>query len=128
MAWRRGQAYSQDLRDRVLTADGSNSEVAVRFAVSQSYVSRVRSRRRQLGSETAGQQCNHVAPRLASVEQALAQHVAAVNDLTLKQLVQWVRDEHGIQTSIPAMWTTLKRLGLTLKKKRSTPANSSAPT
>lgn len=79
MAWRRGQAYSQDLRERVLKAEGSNSEVAARFAVSQSYVSRVRSRRRRLGCETAGQQCNHVAPRLTSVEQALAQHVAQAN-------------------------------------------------
>jgi transposase len=128
MAWRRGQAYSQDLRDRVLKAEGSNSEVAARFDVSQSYVSRVRSRQRQLGRETAGEQRNHVAPRLASVEQALAERVAAANDLTLKQLVQWVDEEHGIHTSIAAMWTTLRRLGLTLKKSRCMPANNSATT
>jgi hypothetical protein len=29
MGWRRGQAYSQDLRDRVLAAEGSAPAVAV---------------------------------------------------------------------------------------------------
>lgn len=43
MAWQRGQAYGQDLRDRVLAAEGSIREVAQRFAVSDSYVARVRS-------------------------------------------------------------------------------------
>ena len=44
MAWHRGQAYGQDLRERVLAASGTNAEVAMRFDVSPSYVSRVRSR------------------------------------------------------------------------------------
>lgn len=42
MAWQRGRAYGQDLHDRVLAADGSIAEVAKRFAVSESYVVRVR--------------------------------------------------------------------------------------
>ena len=41
-----GQAYGQDLRDRVLNAKGSIREVALRFGVSESYVDRARSRRR----------------------------------------------------------------------------------
>ena len=41
-----GQAYGQDLRDRVLNAKGSIREVALRFGVSESYVARARSRRR----------------------------------------------------------------------------------
>ncbi|MFD2406724.1 hypothetical protein ACFSVK_14930 [Azorhizophilus paspali] len=59
MGWRRGQAYGQDLRDRVLAAEGSIREVARRFAVSDSYVARARSRQ-QLGQVSAGVQCNHV--------------------------------------------------------------------
>jgi hypothetical protein len=47
MAWRRGQAYGQDLRDRVLSAEGEPiREVAERLSVSPSYVVKVRARLR----------------------------------------------------------------------------------
>ncbi len=49
MSWRRGQAYGQDLRDRVLAAEGEPIRVvAARFGVSASYVSKVRTRLRSL--------------------------------------------------------------------------------
>ena len=54
MSWRKGQAYGQDLRDRVLWATGRVCEIAVRFGVSASYVSRARARRTQLGQSTPG--------------------------------------------------------------------------
>ena len=54
MSWRRGRAYGQGLRDRVLTAKGRLREVAERFGVSQAYVSRVRSRQERLGQTSAG--------------------------------------------------------------------------
>ena len=38
MTWRKGQAYGQDLRDRVLAVPGLLREVAERFGVSASYV------------------------------------------------------------------------------------------
>lgn len=63
MTWRTGQTSGQDLRDRVLTAEGTINEVAERFAVSHSYVVRVRSLRRRLGQVYAGTQCNHVPQR-----------------------------------------------------------------
>ncbi|MEH3085461.1 MAG: hypothetical protein PGN26_02730 [Xylophilus ampelinus] len=44
MAWHQGQAYAQDLCDRVLAAEGSIHEVAERFSVSESYVARASSR------------------------------------------------------------------------------------
>lgn len=49
MSWRRGQAYSQHLRERVLAATGTLGEVAERFGVSSTYVWRVRSRCSRLG-------------------------------------------------------------------------------
>ena len=50
MAWRRGQAYGQDLRERVLGAwELSVRAAAVRFAVSPSYVAKVRGRLRRTG-------------------------------------------------------------------------------
>ena len=55
MAWRRGQAYGQDLRERVLGAAGlSLRAAATRFAVSPSYVSKVRARLRDTGEATPG--------------------------------------------------------------------------
>jgi transposase len=125
---RQGQAYGQDLRDRVLEASGTNAEVAFRFGVSESYVIRARSRRRRLGKDTAGAQHNHVLPKLAGLEQALSAHVAAVPDLTLEQLCDWVKAVHGVQVGISTMWTTLARLGLSLKKSRSMPPSRNART
>ncbi len=44
MAYRRGQAYSQDLRERVLAAQGSAAVVSEGFGVSRSYVIKARQR------------------------------------------------------------------------------------
>ncbi|GAC1608913.1 MAG: hypothetical protein NVS3B2_18550 [Ramlibacter sp.] len=128
MAWHPGQAYGQDLRDRVLAADGAIHEVAERFAVSDSYVARVRAKRRCLGEVCAGPQCNHVPPRLAGLERALAAQVEAAADQTLAQLCDWVRREHGVRVGVTTMWKTLARLGLSLKKRPFTPASRRAPT
>jgi transposase len=56
MMWRRGEAYSQDLRSRVLaTADEGIpvGRIATTFRVSVSYVSKVLSRRRASGEVAA---------------------------------------------------------------------------
>ncbi|MBV0881770.1 winged helix-turn-helix domain-containing protein [Noviherbaspirillum sp. L7-7A] len=128
MVWHIGQAYGQDLRDRVLNAKGSIQEVAARFGVSKSYVARARSRRRRHGEDTPGMQCNHVPLKLSGLEQALANQVAAVNDWTLQQLREWVHAEHGIQVGVSTMWKTLARLGLSLKKSHSMPVSKRART
>lgn len=123
MAWRRGQAYAQDLRDRVLAAEGSNHEVAERFAVSDSYVARARGKQRRLGQVCAGVQCNHVPPRLAGLELALAAQVQVAADQTLAQLCEWVQQQHGVRVGLTTMWKTLGRLGLSLKKRPCMPAS-----
>ncbi len=94
MAWHSGQAYGQDLRDRVLAAQGTIHAVAERYAVSDSYVARARGKRRRLGQASAGVQCNHVPPRLAGLEPALAAQVAAAADWTL-----WRSGAIGCSTS-----------------------------
>ncbi len=124
MAWRPGQAYGQDLRDRVLAAQGSIHEVAERFAVSDSYVARVRSRQRRLGVACAGVQCNHVPLRLAGLESALAAQVQAAPEQTLAQLCAWAQREHGVYVGLTTMWKMLDRLGLRLKKRPRSPAGS----
>ena len=128
MFWRRGQAYGQDLRDRVLAAPGLLREVAERFGVSQSYVSRARSRRNRLGQASPGLQCNHVPLRLAALKAPLLAQVASAPDQTLAQLCQWVQAGHGIAVGPTTMCKTLARFGLTLKKRLCMPASTNAPT
>ena len=125
MSWRRGRAYSQDLRDRVLAAAGLLREVAERFGVSQAYVSRVRSRHMQLGKTSAAAQCNHVPLRLAQLHQALASEVAQHADQTLAQLCEWTQREHGVRVALSTMHKTLRRIGLSLKKRHCMPVSRS---
>lgn len=126
MSWRQGQAYSQDLRDRVLEAPGSVNAIARRFGVSALYVSRARTRLARQGQRCASPQCNHVPPRLSALEGELLAQVAAQPDQTLKQLCQWAQ-ARGVALSTTAMWKSLARLGLTLKKRPCTLRSSSAP-
>ncbi len=128
MSWRRGRAYAQDLRDRVLAATGRLWEVAERFGVSQAYVSRVRSRHERLGQASAGAQHNHVPLRLAGLKEPLLAQVALAPEQTLAQLCQWVRAEHGMEVGPTTMGKTLARLGLTRKKRLCMPANKSEAT
>lgn len=127
MSWRRGKPYAQDLRDRVLAATGLLEEVATRFGVSQSYVSRARKRRSQLGQVSPGAQCNHVPLRLAHLREQLLAQVQRAPEQTLLELCQWVQAEHGIKVGTTSMGKTLRRFGLTLKKRPFMPVNSPAP-
>lgn len=120
MVWRRGQSYSQDLRDRVLAAVDSGMvvrEAAVIFAVSIAYIYKARIRRRLTGD--AGVNPNRGRPpRKLSVaqEQALAAHLRSRPGSTLAQAQAWLLAEHGIRLSTGAMWNTVRRLGLSFKK------------
>src|SRR3954469_17130763 len=123
MAWRRGRAYSQDLRDRVLAAaeDGlSAREIAEQFTVSPSYVVKVGQRLHRTGERSARAQRSHT-PRKLSEEHhaAILARVEAHSDATLAELRAWLLREHGVSISRVGMWTTLARLGLTLKKSAS---------
>jgi transposase len=116
MGWRRGQALSQDLRDRVLASEGSARVVARRFGVSVSYVVKARLRRRRLGTDTPGAQRSHAPRRLAEVHESIRAHVQLHPDATLNELRAWLQAVHGVLPSMGLMWNTLDRLGLTLKK------------
>jgi transposase len=115
--WRRGKAYSQDLRDRVLSADGIGSgQVADRFGVSASYVVKARQRRDRLGEMTPGAQRSHTPLKLAGHEDAITAQIALQPDMTLDELRSWILTELGISVCINTVWKTLRRLDLTLKK------------
>ena len=116
-SWRRGQAYSQDLRERVLAADElSAREAAARFGVSASYVVKARQRRDRLGETTPGPQRSWTPRRLAAHHDAIAARVCAHQDATLAELRAWLLTERGVSASVGTVWNTLRRLGLTFKK------------
>lgn len=124
MSWRRGQAYGQDVRDRVLACpDLTLVQVSARFGVSPSYVSKVRARLRVLGDTAPGPQHNHVPPRLLPLADAVRAHFAAAPDAKLREVRAWLAEEHKLRVSHAALWTAVARLGLTHKK---TPARGRA--
>ncbi len=120
MAWRRGRALGQDLRDRVLADAGRPARaVAARFGVSASYVVKVRQRLRDQGDAAARPQRNRVPPRLAGHEEAVRAEVARRPSATCTELRDWAAAELGVAVGRTAVWRTLARLGLTRKKSRS---------
>lgn len=132
MTWRSGQAYSQDLRERVLAAvDGGLRvrEVAPLFRVSISYIYKALARRAATGATTAsargGARRKAV---LAGHEAALLAHLRARPDATLGELRRWLFETRGVSISVGALWNGLDRLGWTLKKSRSMRPNRNART
>lgn len=120
--------YSMDLRERVLAAcdDGmQTAQVAETFAVSQSWVRRLKQRRRETGS---------IAPRVprrygpAPVLTAQVQRLhAAVQDHPGETAAGY-RDRLGLDVAALTVWRMLRRLGLTFKKSRSAPPSRTVPT
>jgi len=120
MAWRSGQSYSSDLRERVLAAmDGGlpASVAAERFNVSLSFIYKALKRRRVSGETTARAQRNQQALKLAAQHAAILAEVERRPDVTLDELRAWLRETLGIEASLGLMHNTLIRLGLTLKKR-----------
>ena len=118
MSLKRGQEYSQDLRDRVLEGEGSIREVADRLSVSASYVSKATSRLRLTGQRTTKRRGGQRQAILAGREEVVRGRLEAVKDTTLEELRSWLLQEHGIRISIGALWNSLERMGLRFKKKR----------
>jgi transposase len=112
------QAYSQDLRERVLRAldrGDRPAEIARRFEVSRLWVYRVRDRQQETGVRSSFQIGGHRRSRLAEREQVLRAWIAAEPDLTLAELQQRLAKQ-GVATKIGALWHQLNNWKLTFKK------------
>jgi transposase len=119
MAWRRGQTYSQDLRDRVLAAEGLTSrQASERFGVSVSYVVKARQRLAQTGSAAPRPQKPCQARKLVAFHEALRMRVVDVPDATLAEQREWLAERHGVMVGLTTIWKTLRQLKLTRKKSR----------
>jgi transposase len=112
------RAYSMDLRERVLAdcdAGTGTKAVAAKFSVSESWVRRLKQRRREDGRTEPRSPRNRRVPKLAPHAGRIRELVAATPDLTLAEL----RDRLGVAVALATLWAAVKALGLTVKKKSS---------
>lgn len=109
-------AYSLDLRQRVL-ADCDRGlttrQVATKYSVSESWVRRLKQRRRQTGEmaprlPTAGPQ-----PSWTAYADRLAEAIRQTPDATLEEL----RDQLQLTVALSTLWRAIAALGLSVKKK-----------
>jgi len=122
------EAYSVDLRKRVLAdcdAGLGTMEVAAKFQVSESWVRRLKQRRRETGRvaplpRSGGRPIKIAGAREKRLKELLKKHP----DATLHELRRRLR----LQCCVSTVHLAVIRLGMSYKKSHCVPANSSAPT
>jgi transposase len=122
------EAYSVDLRKRVLAdcdAGLGTKEVAAKFQVSESWVRRLKQRRRETGAvaplpRSGGRPIKIAGAREKRLKALLRKHP----DATLHELRRRLR----LKCCVSTVHLAVIRLGMSYKKSHSMPANSSAPT
>jgi transposase len=114
-------AYSDDLRERVVRAiqkgERTQRQIAADFEVSRSFVEETWRRYRETGSWQI--KTWQPGPKAQLNEQAdtLRAHVKAHPDMTLEARCEQVLGREGKPVSPSTMSRTLKRLGITNKKR-----------
>ena len=123
------KTLSLDLRERILASydsgEGTREEIADRYRVSLGMVKKLLQQRRHTGE--IGHRHHHSGRKpkiLATHHRRMRSLLGKKADLTLKEL----RAALELECSLPAIHYALAALGLTYKKRRSTPANKSGPT
>jgi len=112
------QAYSQDLRERVLRALNRGERptaIAERFEVSRVWVYQVHDRLKKSGKRCSFPIGGHRRSRIAGMEQAIRGWIKTKPDMTLAELCERLQAE-DITIKIPAWWHQLDKWALTLKK------------
>ena len=110
--------YSLDLRQRVIAAvdrhEGTWHEIAARFSVSVSFLSRLLRHRRQTNTLAPRPHGGGHPPAYSTVDRdRLRQFIQEQPDATLAELHQRL----GRTCSLTALWRTLRQMRLTRKKK-----------
>jgi transposase len=124
-----GRAFSDDLRIRIALADergeGSCRVLAKRFGVSWEYVRKVRHQRKKNNSPARRPQSRYGVPSRMSeaVKVYMLALVEAQADMTIAELREKIEIGQGVSASWSSVRRWVKKLGLRLKKSRSTPAN-----
>src|SRR2546430_498595 len=113
------QAYSQDLRERVLRAldrGDRPTEIARRFEVSRMWVYQGRDREQGAGGGSSFQIGGHRRSGGGEREQVVRAWIAGQPDLTLAELQQRVGGQ-GVLIKIGALGHQLEKWNLAFKKK-----------
>ncbi len=111
------KSYSKDLRQRVLADCDAGMEirlVAVKYRVSESWIRRLRQRRRENG-EVAPRKRASPPPKWLPYSESIQQLIAQRPDATLAEL----KAELGLPFSLQTLWRALQELRFTFKKKSS---------
>jgi transposase len=118
------RAYGDDLRRKVLSAyrsgKGTMKELALRFDVSYGWVQKIARAERETGRAERTPQRRAVSRIDAEVIRRL---VDQEPDIVLVELQQKAALE-GVRASTVHLWRVLRKLGLRLKKSRSTPPSA----
>ena len=108
--------YSIDLRQRILNdadAGMSTRKVATKYEVSESWVRRLKQRRRESGEIVPRSSRNSRQPKWLAVADQMQTLVEQKPDITLRELREALGDTLSIQTLSRA----LRQLQMTFKKK-----------
>jgi len=120
---------SLDLRERILSAydreEGTRPEIAHRFRVSLGLVKKLLQQRRRTGDIAPRHRFSGRKPTIvAGHRQQFRALLTRKNDLTLQEL----KAATGLKVSLQAINVVLAQMGLTYKKRRSTPQSRTALT
>jgi len=118
----KGEAYSIDLRERVVArvlAGESVRSVAAVFSVSVSSVVKWSQLFRRTGAVTPGFQGNHIAPRLLPYRAWIQARFEAEPHLTLRGLQAQLHAQFGVKIDYRAVWNFVHAQKLSFKKKHS---------
>jgi len=124
--------YSDDLRRKILEAYGQGEEtqeqLAKRFRVSYGYVKKLRRQQLRHGQM---ERVVHRPGRKPKISQALREQLRRwlkqQPDLTVPELQEKLLQHAQLRISQPSLWVVLRRkMGLRLKKSRSTPKSRTA--
>jgi transposase len=126
-----GRSYGDDLRRKFLFAydqgEGTLEELAERFLVSVGWGKKISAQRNRTGqAERVPHRPGRKPHAGPEAQQRVRDWIAARPDLTLAEIQAKLRSEAAIRLSLPQIWHLLRKLGLRLKKSRSTPASETA--
>jgi len=118
--------YDNDLRRKLVAAyaagQGSHRALAKVFGVSVDWVEKVFRQQRQTGQVDRVEQRHGPLSRVDQAAQAcLLRAIADRPDLTLAELQGILAEQQRVRLCVAQVWNVLKRLGVRLKKSRSTP-------
>jgi putative transposase len=117
------KSYSLDLRKKIIEAyekrDRSQRELARSFGVARSFIQKLLKRYRETGSYAPKTRRVQTPPKLNQEQlEVLAKIVDNKNDATLSEIQEKLAQQTGVLIGISTVFRMLKKLNLSLKKKR----------